>query len=355
MDVLVAGASGAVGGELCRRLERSGATTWRISRSGGPGARDVAWRIGAEEAPRTVRRSWDVMVNAAADTRWGLPAEEAYTANTASTAAFFALAGPDTHVVQLSTIAVEGRGAALEHGQQNPEDFHNTYEWAKARAEVWVAREHPGADIVRLPLICGRRDDGFIDRFGGVFALMRGLCSGALPVVVGDPGGYVDIASTDDAAGIITRIVMSGPAGRTSGHARVAVVGGGTAALSVDGTHKVIIDGLNEWRARRGVAPIEPPPYVKPRAWDRFYLPMARKHLSRSQLGAVESYGRFRPYFNRSHPIDVTDPVADPSEALYRSVLHWADRHVHAAARVPKPWTSKSAGTSADTDSSKDA
>jgi nucleoside-diphosphate-sugar epimerase len=328
MDILVAGASGSVGGELCRRLDRPGMNLRRVSRSGPD-----AWHIGAEPPPEPLRRHWDVIVNAVADTRWSLKPEEAHAANVDTTRELFALAAGDTHVVHVSTIGVEGRAEVA--APERLEDFHNTYEWAKAKAEALVRQMYPRADIVRLPLIGGRRADGFIDRFGGLFGLLRGLCSGAIPAIVGEPDAYVDIAPTDDAAKLIDRLITAGPADGT----RVAVLGGGVDAPTLDVVMKITLEALNEWRAGRGTPALEQPPYVRPRTWDGFYLPLARKHLSPGQLSTVEAYDMFRPYFKRTHPLDVTHRVGDPADSVSRSVTWWADRHAATAARMPRPWT----------------
>ncbi len=329
MDILVGGASGSVSGELCRRLDRPGIRVTRLSRRSG----QVAWTIGAEPPPAVLRRHWDVIVNSVADTRWGLSPQQAFAANVTTTSELLSLAGPGTHVIQLSTFGVEGRDEVAE--PEEPEDFHNTYEWSKARAERVVRENHPRADIVRLPVITGRRSDGHMDRFGGFFSVLRGLCSGAIPALVGDPGAYLDFASTDDTAAMIDDLITAGPPPST----RLSILGGGPAALRLGAAMEAAVRGVNEWRTAIGIPALEIPPYIPPGTWDRFYLPFARQHLSPGQLATVESYAMFRPYFRRSHTLAVTHRVPDPTESIVKSFHGWAAQHPAAARRIPRPWS----------------
>jgi hypothetical protein len=164
--------------------------------------------------------------------------------------------------------------------------------------------------------------------------LLRGLCSGAIPAIVGHPDAYVDIASTDDAAALVEGLIASGPPREPS----VTVLGGGAAALSVDLVMKVAVEALNVWRTAHGSRSLDPPPYVQPDTWDRLYMPLARVHLSPGQRSVLDAYHPFRHYFIRRRPLTITHRVDDPMAAIARTVAHWADRHTAAAAREPRSW-----------------
>ncbi|MFJ8439898.1 SDR family oxidoreductase [Kitasatospora griseola] len=339
MRVLLTGATGVVGTEFAHRL-RAAATAHGRPLDLVPVARRdeavVRWRMGDEPPPAELAGHWDVIVHAAASTRWTLGRDEAVTANLEPLRAVLALADRDTHLVQVST--------AYVGGVRNPEDlrgtefegYRNGYEWSKATCEAIARQAHPGPlTLIRPPLVVGRRGTGEIARFSGPYTLLQALVSGTAAVVVGDPAGHAEISPVDEVAAAMAAAVLAAPPDRP----RTEVIAAGPDSLSLDQLLDVVCGTLNRFRAAHGVAPIERPPLVPVDSWNRFFLPLADQWLSPIQSQSVKLLAMFQSYTSMRRPFDPTWKVADPAAAMAASVRHWAERRPRLALARPEPWT----------------
>ncbi|WP_222854138.1 SDR family oxidoreductase [Fodinicola acaciae] len=332
-SVLVTGPDGVVGSEVMARLAiRPDLDCYTVSRR-RPGPRRIGWHIGREPMPEQLRRHWDVVVHLAASTRWTMTKSEAEQANIAPIAAMLDLVDERTHLVHVSTAYVGGYRTDDDLVSDEFGGFRNGYEWSKAQGEELVRTRHAGQlTVIRPPLILGRRDDGGISRFSGPYSLLQALVSGLAAVVVGDPGGYAEIAPVDQVAEAVVAAV--------DGNCRqqIEVVAGGTASLRLDDLLTLSLETLNDWRVAHGVPPLERPPIVSTERWHRFFLPLAEQHLSEVQHRAVQLLGMFESYTSMMEPFEPTNQVVDPAEVLRRSVRWWADSKPRLAARLPEPW-----------------
>ncbi len=335
MRILLTGATGVVGTEVADLLRTSGHTLVQVARRPTADA-PVSWHLGAEPPPAALTGHWDVIVHAAASTRWTLTREQAVDANLAPLRAVLGLADRDTHLVHVST--------AYVGGTRNPEDlrgaefegYRNGYEWSKARGEDLVRTDRPGAlTVVRPPLVVGRRPDGRIARFSGPYTILQALVSGLAAVVVGDPGGFAEISPVDQVAAVIAGAALGDPPSVP----RTEVIAAGPACLTLTALLDVICDTLNEYRARHGVPPIERPPLVPVESWNRFFLPLADQHLSPFQTQAVRLLAMFQSYTAMTEPFTPTHQVTDPAAVMATAVRHWADRKPRLALARPEPWT----------------
>jgi nucleoside-diphosphate-sugar epimerase len=332
--VLVTGATGLVGAALLDLLEERGWTgVVGVSRRGSASRNVLAWEMGVREPPVELRRTWDVVVNAAADTRWTQRPEDARRANVASVEALASLVGPGTHVVHVSTAYAVGRRG----GGASPalEDYRNSYEWSKAHAERYVRALFPRLTIVRPPLIVGRRTDGRAARFSGMYTLLRGVALSSVPAVVALPDAYLDVIPVDDLAALIADVACS----PGHGAGEVVTLAGGDRAPRVERALEVILGAFNAWRARRALPAIAMPRLVSPDSWSRFLLPFARQHLSARQLRILDLLAEFQPYLALTEPLHATHPVGDVESCLRASVRHWADANARVASLTPRPWT----------------
>lgn len=334
MRVLITGSTGVVGQDVVRALRGLGddlELTTVARRTAQPD--DVAWTMGAQPVPERLKRHWDVIVHSAASTRWSMERDEAVEANIRPTEALLELVDADTHLVHLSTAYADG---ADEHPV--PTSFgryRNGYEWSKAECEKLVLDRHPGPlTVVRPPLIIGSRTDGSIGRFTGPYTLMQTLVSGLAAAVVGDPLGYAELAPVDQVADIVVAATMGEPPSSP----RTETIAGGAKCLRLGELLDIVCGTLNEWRAERGITPIEPPPFIATRRWHRFFLPLAKQHLSDVQLQVVQLLGMFESYTSMDSPMEPTQQVENPGEMLARSVRWWADKKSRLAARIPEPW-----------------
>ena len=140
MRILLTGAAGVVGTEVASRLaaETAGRTGFQIVPTArrATGDSPVRWNIGVEPAPDDLTgRPWDVIVHTAASTRWTMTRDEATDANIRTLRDVLALAGPDTHVVHVSTASVGGVRAPADLRGAEFEGYRNGYDGAKAVCE----------------------------------------------------------------------------------------------------------------------------------------------------------------------------------------------------------------------------
>lgn len=326
--VLLTGATGVLGAELLARLSgRAGTDLVAVSRRGAPGV--LAFRLGEDRAPAELRRGFDVIVHCAALTKWNQPAGKAWTANVRGTEAALELAGPDTHFVHVSTAFATG--LRDDTSSTRLADYRNTYEWSKAAAER-VAGQHGDHSIVRPPLIIGRRSDGRVARFSGLYTMLRASLSGLAPVIVADPAGALDLVPVDDVAGVVVELVDGGP------RPAPVVIGCGPHAPTVDEVTGTVWAELNAWRAGRGVPPFTVPPMVPAERWYRFYLPFSRTTFSDTQLRVIELLSKFVPYLSGATSARPDVVVAPIGHALVRAVRYWMGANPRLAAAQPRPW-----------------
>ncbi|MGQ0841387.1 SDR family oxidoreductase [Actinokineospora sp.] len=337
MRVLITGSTGVVGQEVVRAFGALGADVELTRVARRPVHPDeVAWTMGAEPPPDALRGPWDVVVHSAASTRWSLSREDAVEANIRPTEAVLDLVGDHTHLVHLSTAYADGADPDEHAVPTSFGRYRNGYEWSKAECETLVRERAPGPlTVVRPPLIVGDRANGAIGRFTGPYTLVQTLVSGLAAAVVGDPGGYAELAPVDQVAEVVVAASMGAPPSSP----RTEVITGGTQCLRLGELLDVVCGTLNDWRAERGITPIEPPPFITTRRWHRFFLPLAEQHLSQVQLQVVRLLGMFESYTSMDRPMAPTRQVEDPAAMLAKSVRWWADRKPRLAARIPEPWS----------------
>lgn len=341
--VLVTGATGLVGSELIEQLRERDAEVVGASRRGAPHDPDViAWDMSGELAPAPLHRRWDVIVNAAANTRWTMGEEEATAANVASVRALEPLVGAETRVVHVSTAYAVGLRGDVESADRA--DYRNTYEWSKAHAERVAREAFPSLTVVRPPLIVGRRGDGRAARFAGMYTLIRGLTIGTVPAVVADPEARFDAIPVDDLCRLLAEVATSGDRADRA----VLTIAAGRTAPRVEGAIAAIIGSLNEWRLARGCEPIECPPLIEPERWQRFHRPFAQRHLGPRQLLIMELLESFEPYLALVEPLRPEIEVGEVLPCLRTSTTYWAEANPRVAALAPRAWRSPNPETTVE-------
>ena len=240
--------------------------------------------------------------------------------------------GPHSHLVHVSTAYAIGlRG---EGGSADLADYRNSYEWSKAAAERAVRAGFGDVTVVRPPLVVGRRDDGGIARFNGLYSVVRAAVAGMLPVFVSETGALCEVVSCCDVTDCILAAAERGPVAG----GRVDVLGRGTGSS----TTKEVIDsmfiGLNRWRAAQGGSLFTPPTLVTPDQWHRFYLPFARPHMTQRQRHFTDLLAEFLPYMAITEPLPVSWTVEPVLECIARSTGRWAQAFPRLATATPAPW-----------------
>jgi nucleoside-diphosphate-sugar epimerase len=273
-----------------------------------------------------------VVVHSAARTQWNLPTEQAWAANVGSIAPLAEVIGPDTHLVHVSTRYALGLRGDVE--STDISDYRNTYEWSKAAAER-VARSLFGpCTVVRPPLVIGRRSDGAIARFNGLYTIVQAIVTGMLPVLVGMRESPQDIVTSCDVSRCVLQAAETGRPDRT----RVEILGRGNGAMSSGDVLATMMLGVNRWRARHGHEPVAAPDFVPEERWDRFYLPFARPHLTGHQLRSIDLLREFTPYMSIADVAAVTWRSEPLDRAIATATEWWAGARPGLARRHPKPW-----------------
>jgi nucleoside-diphosphate-sugar epimerase len=327
--VLVTGATGIVGSEVAAELRRRCHEVTTISARGSADGSVLAWRMGFEPCPRSIPAP-DIVVHAAADTRWTLDEADALRANLGSLEALASVVPRSTRTVLLSTSYAIG----YDHGDPSFVDsYRNTYEWSKAAAERFLQDNFDDAGTIRFPIVIGRRSDGHIARLAGLMKLFKPLVAGLVPAIVGRADAVLDLAPVDDVATNVVDIATG-----VEPLEPLEVIGYGAEAPRVTEVFQLVFDTLDEWRSARGVPPVERPPIIAPERWDRFHLPFAREHLTPVQMQLVDMLSHYRTYLCLPDPFKVDIQLADVAGAVRGSVAWWAASHPRDASAMAPPW-----------------
>jgi nucleoside-diphosphate-sugar epimerase len=164
--------------------------------------------------PSCVNRDYQLIVHAAADTRFNAPREELWNTNVEGTAEIIRLARacPELErILYLSTTCVWGNTS----GTMEPEPchsrpkFHNSYEASKWEAEKLLLESGLPIQIIRIPIVLGSETDGTITRNGAIHAALRWVARGLLPVIPYAPGARLDLISTEHLTQALCKLLFT--------------------------------------------------------------------------------------------------------------------------------------------------
>jgi nucleoside-diphosphate-sugar epimerase len=288
--VLVTGATGIVGCELVRTLLRSADPPQILALLRGSHAEVEAKRrwirewsgvvreradclialrgdmtlpgLGITTQDRAAARSVTGILHAGAVTRFDQTPEAARVNNVVTAQNILELARqcPQlSRIGMVSTVFVAGRrsGTIREAELELETDFNNEYERSKAHAEYETRirmRELP-IDVYRLSIVVGRRMDGCISRFSGIYPLFRLFHEGLLAMFPGSPGQRVDLIPADFAAEAILHLF----AGSTVPGVTYHVCAGANRSFGLDEicpALDVCLAADAEWRSRGQPLPL---------------------------------------------------------------------------------------------------
>ena len=231
--VLITGASGALGLPLLTALlqsERFGRVVVLLRpgrcpdrrigelQSQLPSSDRIVWIAGDVVRPdlgldvrhQNLTSEVDVIIHAAANTRFSAPADALHAVNVGGTGHVLAFARRCRRLEQfllVSTTCVAGTrtGVILERQETQPVAFVNQYERSKWQAERLAAAADLPVRIARLSSCIGDEHTGQVHRFGAIHQALRWLARGLVPMLPAVDGSRVDLIATGVAARWIAR------------------------------------------------------------------------------------------------------------------------------------------------------
>ena len=319
LSVLVTGAAGLIGGEVCARLARRGhMVTALVHRHpevrGNDGAPvpGIAVRAGDVRAPLLgldpagVR--FDLVIHCAAALDFDAPDDVLRAVNVEGTANALALArATGAAFLQVSTAYVCGleEGPMAEAPVPAGRVFANRYEASKAAAEALVLESGLRFAIARPSIVLGDHASGAIRDFPSLTNVFRLMARGLVSVFPAAPGASLDLVPICHVAGGIVALAE-----------RMAAAQGGIYHLVAD--DPLPAAALAEGVAR--VAHFPSPRIVAPEAYDLAALPPAERRVAGRMLAT------FGGYFTRSPRFDDRAFRALTGLAPPRCDEAWLDR-----------------------------
>lgn len=155
----------------------------------------------------------DIIIHAAADTRFRTAAEELWNTNVGGTRRMLELARRCRQLkkfIFVSTVCVSGTstGVIPESHPHTPPGFINEYERSKFEAERLVLASGLPVEIVRLSIVIGSCT-GAVHRHGAIHHILRWFGRGLVPQIPGTPQSLLDLIATETAAKFIARCAVS--------------------------------------------------------------------------------------------------------------------------------------------------
>ncbi|QUQ64110.1 SDR family oxidoreductase [Kutzneria sp. CA-103260] len=208
MNVIVTGAAGLVGAEVCVRLAVAGHNVLGLThhrKPPFPTTPSVQWfaadvtRPDLGLPPRSVdrlRADRCVLVHAAAVTAFGRDDSVYDAVNVGGTAHALALAGRgEMPFVHISTAYVD-------------QPYANGYERSKAAAESLVHGSGVDAVVIRPSIVVGAEATGAIRLFRHMYVLLRLVLEGKVGVLPGRYDACLDLVPVDRVADLVTDVVQ---------------------------------------------------------------------------------------------------------------------------------------------------
>ena len=300
MRVLVTGAAGLVGGEVCARLVARGHTvTGLVHRNPEIRANDGE-AVGIPVVKGDVTRpmlglsraefdrlaeSHELIVHCAASVRFDLAEEDYRAANVEGVRHALALAeAGEMGFLHVSTAYVCGRRDGLI-GETDPlpaEGFANGYEASKAAGERVVRASGQPWAIARPSIVVGAHGDGAIRQFDTTYAAFKLIAEGRVRHMPARSGATLDFVPIDHVAAGIVAIAE-----------RMEEAAGGTYHL-VSGQPLPV----ERFTGAIGAYPqFREPELVAPEAFNAALLPPLERRLFKRVAGLYASYFQRDPHF----------------------------------------------------------
>ena len=317
LKILVTGAAGLIGGDVCARLASKGhAVTGMVRRNpeirGNDGtlvegidtvSGDVTLPLmGLEPSPH------NVVIHCAASLEFDAPEEELRAINiegTKNALAYAKEAGAAFLHVSTAYVCGQVSGAVPESKVPEGTQFTNRYEASKAAAEKVVAGSGLPFAVARPSIVLGHSETGVIRDFPSLCNVFRLMARGKVTQFPCVPGSTLDLVPIDHVAEGIARISE-----------RMGEANGGY-------FHLVAESALPAAELAHGVARVghfPDPEVVAPQDYDPTKLRPAEQMLAGRMIGTFGAYFTRDPQFDDAKFRALTGLACNPTDAA------WLDR-----------------------------
>ena len=327
MKILVTGAAGLLGGEVCRRLVDAGhSVTGLVHRNPEVRANDGSpvvvtpikgditradFGLSREEA-ETLTSSHELMIHCAATVRFDLEEADYQEVNVGGVANALAVAeAGGMGFLHVSTAYVCGLrdGVILENDPLPSSGFANGYEASKAAGERLVRASSSRWAIARPSIVVGEHASGAIRQFDTTYAAFKLIAEGRVRHMPARPGATLDFVPLDHAAGGIVALAE-----------RMDAASGGT-------FHLVSAQPLpvGAFTGAIGAYPqFHEPELVPPDQFDPATLPALERRLFKRVAGLYASYFQRDPHFDDTAFRNLAGQECPPTgEAYIRRLIDY--------------------------------
>ncbi len=294
MHIMVTGAAGLIGGEVCARLVAAGhQVTALVHRD--PLVRDnrrrpvagltvVAGDVTQPMMGLAVVPAVDLVVHSAAITAFDAAPERYCAVNIEGTKHAIAVArAAGAGLLHVSTAYVCGTRDGVIAEDSVGTAFVNGYEASKARGEALVRESGLRHAIARPSVVVGEWADGAISRFENIYMIFKLIAERRVRTLPGAVGASLDLVPIDHVCGAI--VAMAG---------RFAAVEGQT--LHLVGTEPTPLTRLGE--AIAAVNGLGHPCFIDPAQFDPAALPPVERRYHAAAAGLYTSYLLRGPVFD---------------------------------------------------------
>jgi thioester reductase-like protein len=212
-------------------------------------------------------------------------------------------------------------------------DYRNAYEQSKAAAERELRRQFPELPTATFScsLVIGRMSDGAIQRFHGLYPLIKMLALMPPPFLVGSPSCLIDLVPIDwvatELAALTRRALVQSVTDPVTASA-------GKRRISTGQMLDCIVGRINRFRARHGFGEMSRPDFIPYRRW--CFLQRSLQRWQPANLPAREFrylerlLAVYRPYTEQAPvlpPQNATSEAPEPEPVLEKSVDFWLGQH----------------------------
>ena len=297
MRVLVTGAGGLIGGEVCARLAARGhAVTALVHRNADvrdnqrqpvPGITVLQGDVRQPGFGLAATPAVDLVIHSAAVTAFDAAPEAYQSVNIDGTAHAIGVArAAGARLLHVSTAYVCGMRDGVIAEADSGTAFVNGYEASKAAGEALVWRSRLDFAIARPSVVVGDSATGAISRFENIYMIFKLIAEGRVRTLPSAAGASLDLVPIDHVAGGIVAMAEN-----------FARVKGQTLHLVADSPTRIARIG----EAIAAVPGLGAPHFVAPEVFDPATLPNIERRYHAAAAALYTSYLLRGPVFEASN------------------------------------------------------